>query len=154
MKKLLSLLIVLILCLTCFVACGGKKEEASKNTDTGSKPTQVVYDVDEAAAYLKTMYKKYLKETETAADFTLVSQVMKSGVVYTVEWSVDNEDIKVIADEANKQVKIDVDEKTKVDISYKLTATIKDPNGKTATLTFDLVVPKYVLSSWKDYMDT
>lgn len=149
MKKLLAFLVAMVLCLTCFAACGQKQETPN---DDGSKPTQVVYDVDDAAAYLKNMYKKYLTETETAADYTLVSQVMKGGVVYTIEWSVDNEGIKVLADTENKQVKIDLDEKTKVDIAYKLTATIKDPDGKTATLTFDLKVPKYVLSSWKDYM--
>jgi len=98
------------------------------------------------------MYKKYLTETETAADYTLVSQVMKGGVVYKVTWTTDREDIKVIADEANKQVTIDLNEKTKVDIAYKLTATITDPDGKTSTLTFELKVPKYVLSSWDEYM--
>ena len=149
MKKLLAFIVAMVLCLTCFAACGQKQE--TPNND-GSKPTQVVYDVEDAAAYLKNMYKKYLTETETAADYTLVSQVMKGGVVYTVDWTVDNEGIKVLADEANKQVTIDLDEKTKVDVAYKLTATIKDPDGKTATLTFELKVPKYVLSSWKDYM--
>ena len=151
MKKVLALLVAIVLCLTCFVACGKKTEEPNND---GSKPTQVVYDVEDAAAYLKNMYKKYLTETETAADYTLVSQVMKGGVVYTIEWSVDNEDIKVLADEANKQVKIDLNEKTTVNVNYKLTATVKDPDGKTATLSFDLVVPKYVLSTWKDYMNT
>ena len=105
MKKVLALLVAIVLCLTCFVACGKKTEEPNND---GSKPTQVVYDVEDAAAYLKNMYKKYLTETETAADYTLVSQVMKGGVVYTVEWTVDNEGIKVLADEANKQVKIDL----------------------------------------------
>lgn len=149
MKKLLAFIVAAILCLSCFAACG-KKNEAPQNNE--STPTQVVYDVEDATAYLKNMYKKYLTETETAADFTLVSQVMKGGVVYKVTWTTDREDIKVIADEANKQVKIDLDEKTKVDIAYKLTATITDPDGKTATLTFELKVPKYVLSTWEEYM--
>lgn len=149
MKKILAFVVAIVLCLSCFAACGKKTETPA---GTGSTPTQVVYDVEDAAAYLKNMYKKYLTETETAADFTLVSQVMKGGVVYKVEWTVDNDGIKVLADEANKQVKIDLDEKTKVDVNYKLTATVKDPDGKTATLTFELKVPKYVLSSWKEYM--
>ncbi len=149
MKKLLAFIVAALICLTCFAACG-KKTETPGNDE--SKPTQVVYDVEDAAAYLKNMYKKYLTETETAADYTLVSQVMKGGVVYTITWTTDREDIKVIADEANKQVKIDLDEKTKVDINYTLTATVKDPDGKTSTLTFELKVPKYVLSSWKEYM--
>ncbi len=149
MKKILAFIVAAILCLTCFAACG-KKNEAPQNNE--STPTQVVYDVEDATAYLKNMYKKYLTETETAADFTLVSQVMKGGVVYKVTWTTDREDIKVIADEANKQVTIDLNEKTKVDIAYKLTATITDPEGKTSTLTFELKVPKYVLSSWDEYM--
>ena len=149
MKKLLAFIVAVILCLSCFAACG-KKNEAPQNNE--STPTQVVYDVEDAAAYLKNMYKKYLVETETAADFTLVSQVMKGGVVYKVTWTTDREDIKVIVDEENKQVKIDLNEKTKVDITYKLTATITDPDGKTSTLTFELKVPKYVLSTWEEYM--
>ncbi len=149
MKKLLAFLLAAVLCLTCFAACGKKKTETP---DEGSKPTQLVYDVDDAAAYLKNMYKKYLTANETPADYTLVSQVMKGGVIYKITWTVDNDGIKVIVDEENKQVKIDLDEKTKVDIAYKLTATITDPDGKTTTLSFDLKVPKYVLSSWKDYM--
>ncbi|MBR5223397.1 MAG: hypothetical protein IKV81_04460, partial [Clostridia bacterium] len=149
MKKLLALLLVLVLCVSCFAACKGKVEEKPVEN---SKPTAVVYDVEDAAAYLKNMYKKYLVETETAADYTLVSQVMKGGVVYKVTWTTDRNDIKVIEDAENKQVKIDLNEKTKVDIKYTLTATITDPDGKTATLTFELKVPKYVLSSWKEYM--
>ncbi len=149
MKKLLALLLVLALCFTCFAACKGKVDE--KPVDN-SKPTEVVYDVEDAVAYLKNMYKKYLVEIETAADYTLVSQVMKGGVVYKITWTTDRDDIKVIEDAENKQVKIDLNEKTKVDIKYTLTATITDPDGKTATLTFELKVPKYVLSTWKEYM--
>ena len=149
MKKILAFIVAAILCLTCFAACS-KKPEAPVNNE--STPAPVVYDVDDAAAYLKNMYKKYLIETETAADYNLVSQVMIGGVVYKVTWTTDREDIKVLADEANKQVKIDLNEKTKVDIAYKLTATIADPDGKTASLEFELKVPKYVLSSWKEYM--
>ena len=65
MKKLLALLLVLVLCVSCFAACKGKVEEKPVEN---SKPTAVVYDVEDAAAYLKNMYKKYLVETETAAD--------------------------------------------------------------------------------------
>ncbi len=151
MKKLLALLLVALLCLTCFAACKGDK--TNEEPVESSKPTAVVYDVDDAAAYLKNMYKKYLVETETAADFTLVSQVMKSGVVYKITWATDREDIKVVEDAENKQVLIDLDEKTKVEIKYTLTATISDPDGKTATLSFELKVPKYVLSSWSEYMN-
>lgn len=150
MKKFLALLLAVMLSLTCFVACKGKDND-EKPADTSS-PTKVVYDVDDAAAYLKNMYKKYLTETETAADYTLVSQVMKSGVIYTITWTTDRDDIKVIEDKENKQVTIDLDEKTPVDIEYTLTATIADPDGKTATLSFKLKVPKYVLSSWDQYM--
>ena len=77
---------------------------------------------------------------------------MKSGVIYTITWTTDRDDIKVIEDKENKQVTIDLNEKTPVDIDYTLTATIADPNGKTATLSFKLKVPKYVLSSWDQYM--
>ncbi len=149
MKKLLAILLAALLCLTCFVACADKEPE--KPVDN-SEPTAVVYDVEDATAYLKNMYKKYLVETETGADFTLVSQVMKSGVVYTVTWTTDRDDIKITEDAENKQVKVDINEKTTVEIKYTLTATVTDPDGKTATLKFELTIPKYVLSNWTQYM--
>ena len=54
MKKLLALLLAVMLSLTCFAACKGKNND-EKPADTSS-PTKVVYDVDDAAAYLKNMY--------------------------------------------------------------------------------------------------
>ena len=57
MKKILAFIVAAILCLSCFAACG-KKNEAPQNNE--STPTQVVYDVEDATAYLKNMYKPLL----------------------------------------------------------------------------------------------
>lgn len=138
MKKLLSLLLALMLVAMPLMSCGGSDDADTTNADSGA-----AYDVESAAAFLKNMYKQYLTTPETAKDFTLVSQVMNNGVAYTVAWASNTEAVKVVADDAKKQVTIDVNEKTPEDINYELTATISDPAGKTANVVFKLLVPAY-----------
>ena len=143
MKKLLALLLALVFCVAPLVSCGDDATETGTGTgtETTADAETGAYDVKSAAAFLKNMYKQYLTAPETTKDFTLVSQVMNDGVAYTVTWTTDNEAIKVIADEANKQVTIDVDEKTPEVINYKLTATVADPAGATEKIEFALSVP-------------
>ncbi|MBR6645099.1 MAG: hypothetical protein IKL21_04980 [Clostridia bacterium] len=141
MKKLLALLLALVFCVAPLVSCGDDATETGTGTETTADAETGAYDVKSAAAFLKNMYKQYLTAPETTKDFTLVSQVMNDGVAYTVTWTTDNEAIKVIADEANKQVTIDVDEKTPEVVNYKLTATVADPAGATEKVEFALSVP-------------
>ena len=137
MKKIIALLLALMFCIVPLVSCGGN------DTETGTETTAETgeYDVKSAAAFLKNMYKQYLTEPETSRDFTVVSQVMNGGVPYNVTWTTNTEDVKVIPDEANKQVKIDVDENASEAINYELTATVADPAGVTEKVVFKLVVP-------------
>ena len=143
MKKLLALLLALVFCVAPLVSCGDDATETGTGTgtETTADAETGAYDVKSAAAFLKNMYKQYLTAPETTKDFTLVSQVMNDGVAYTVTWTTDNEAIKDIADEANKQVTIDVDEKTPEVINYKLTATVADPAGATEKIEFALSFP-------------
>ncbi|MBQ8408094.1 MAG: hypothetical protein IJY39_04450 [Clostridia bacterium] len=152
MKRILALLLAVVLCLSLFVACdnGGNEE----NTTEANNNEAVEYSVEDATAYLKNMYKNYLVETETAADYYLISQVMRSGAVYTVDWTVNTDKITVTKDEANKQVLIDLDEKASEKLDYELTATVTAPDGTTDSLVFKLTVPAYAVLSYDAYYAT
>ena len=73
MKKLVSILVLLALCVTMFAAC--TPDEA---TDAG---------LTRAGEYLFSLYKD--NSAETAADYDVVAKVMIDGTAYTVTWTVD-----------------------------------------------------------------
>ncbi len=131
MKKILCLILALVLCFTVFVACD--------NTQTEDP---AVTTLENATAYLKTMYKGYLTNPETPADYELVTSLMVDGQTYTVEWSVDNEAVKVVVAEDGSKVTIDIDEKSSSVAEYNLSAVVTAPDGtKGEPLTFKLKVP-------------
>ncbi len=135
MKKLALIILALLLCVTVLASCGEEKK-------TG-------YDIDSASTYLHNLYKD---EAEvTAVDYEVVGKIVIDGVTYTVAWTVDTDKVTV-EDLGNGFVKINVDEESAEDVSYKLTATITDPDGKTATREYTHKVPKYELTSWESYM--
>ncbi|MBR6534529.1 MAG: hypothetical protein IKT65_03020 [Clostridia bacterium] len=139
MKKLLILILALALAVCPLVSCGNDSA-AETSAQTGA------YDVASAAAFLKNMYKQYLTAPETGRDFTLTSQVMNNGVAYTVTWTTNSDKVVVEPNEAEKQVTINVDEKTPEVVNYDLTATVASPSGETATVVFKLVIPAYTPS--------
>ena len=132
MKKILSYVLVMLLCLTAVSACQKKEDEnliAAKN-------------------YLTGLYKD--KATTTATDYDLVGVVMVGTTKYDVEWTVDvNDGVKIVDNDT--MVTIDVNEKTASEIKYKLTATVKNDKGQTASVSFDRVVPAFKESGFADY---
>ncbi len=134
MKKFLSLILVLILCLGVFVACGDDTPSVDTNADVGK-----------ATDYVKTMYKKYLSTAdelpETADDFELVSKVLIGGVTYTVTWTSNNDAAKV-TEAGDGKVVIDIVDNAKEAIDYELTAVVSAADGtKGDPLVFKLRVP-------------
>ena len=138
MKKLLSLLLVVLLVCSTLVACGNKPTDP-----------EVTYDLDGAAAYVEGLYKEDL--SVTAVDFSVVSQVIIGGVTYQIDWAVDTDKVTVGAPE-NNLVLIGVDEKSPEEVAYKLTATIKAGDGTSKDVVLKLSVPKYDVNSHADYM--
>lgn len=134
MKKFLTLLLVALLACSMLVACG---------------ETEVVYDLVGAADYVDGLYRDEL--SVTAVDFSVVSQVIVAGVTYQIDWSVDSDKVTV-GEPADGVVVIGVDEKSPEEVSYKLTASVKDGNGNSENVTFKLTVPKYDVNSHADYM--
>ena len=74
MKKIIALLLVLVMCLGLFCACGP------------------AYDVEAAAEFLHNSYI-YDEGKETPNNYQLVGVVIIEGLTYTVEWSSNSDDI-------------------------------------------------------------
>lgn len=152
MKRVLTLMLALILCLSCFAACT-EIEQNPNETETKAneeEPLTTEQALKNAVAYVKDMYKQFLKTPETPIDFNLVSAVKVGGVDYTVTWTVDNEAIKVVSGEG--EVTIDVPEKAEADIAYKLTATVVAADGtKSEPLVFELTVPAFKVNTIEEY---
>ncbi len=126
MKKLAALLLVLVMLVSAFAACG-------EDSNPG---------LDKAVEFVNALYKD-ADGSETPSDYEVIGQAVVDGVTYTIDWTCDKEEVKIVPNEETKMVKIDVDEESTEDVVYVLTATIKDPDGNTATCSFTHTVPKF-----------
>ena len=150
MKKILSLLLALIMCLTVLTSCDVQGLlDQFKDIIGGEKPPVEEYHIDKAESFLKNMYKDV--SPVTGADYEVVGQVRVAGVAYTVTWTSDCDQVKIVALE-NGNYLVDLNEKATEDTPYTLTATITAGNGDTATVVYNRTIPKYNVLSWADYM--
>ena len=139
MKKAFLYSLVAVLCLLTVVGC-------STSNNTASEPSGLT----KAKSYLYAMYKD--KAVATASDYTVVDTVMINGVSYSVEWSSDVDASSVSFVPGDKHmVTVDVNEKSPVDVSYTLTATLSDSVGNTETVSFPHTIPAFKESSWAEY---
>lgn len=125
MKKLLSLLLVLVFALGAIASCGPKENEALIN----------------AGDYINALYKD--ESTNTTVDYDVVANVVYDGVTYPITWTVDVTEGVTIVDSVNAGFKTVKVVRGDADIPYKLTASITDGTD-TVTKTFDRVVPAKV----------
>lgn len=144
LKKALVLVLVLVMCISVFVACDNTTTDGTQYDTT---------NIDQAINYLKAIYKANLGDV-TSADYDLVDTVVGNGQTFQVEWSIEitegNENSAVISTRTDtegettvevKYVKIVTDVNSTS--SYTLTAIVKDEDGEhTATLTLNKTVPK------------
>ena len=128
MKKFVSMLLLLTLVMGLFAGC----ELGDKNPTTVPAPQG--NGLADAAAYLAAMYKEN-DGTTVRKDFTRVSVVMIDGVKYEITWTVDSTEV-TISEPANSMVTIDINEEPAEDVTFILTATLKDAEGKTESVTF------------------
>ena len=133
MKKLLAMLIVAALAMTCF---------AFAETVTDPYMTN-------ARSYLRTMYKSSPETTMT--DYDVVGAVNIGGTAYPVTWTADSETVKIIVKE-DGMVTIDVDEKNPEEVTYVLTGTITSPvSGETVAVSFNHKVPAAMILEGLSY---
>ena len=130
MKILISIALMLVLCLSVFASC--KTEPAPATAEPAT--------IADAVAYIKTVYKNAAEMT--TKDFDRIGVVPVGDVKFDVEWTVDvgEDSVKVVRNE-NGMVTIDINEDSPEEVAYVLTATIKDAEGKTETLTWNHKLP-------------
>ena len=151
MKKLLALALILIMCMGSLAACGTTEQPAEPTTAPTQAPTtaptqapveETVSDLVNAKNYLFTMYKD--QTVSTPVDYTVVGVVNIGGVLFPIEWTVDNDTVKIIPGD-DKMVTIDVDDKNPEEVTYVLTATLKDDKGNTESCSFKHKVPAAII---------
>jgi len=135
MKRILILLMALVMCLSCFVACGETPEEPSGNAAT----------LADAASYLRNIYKDNAKETPS--DYDVVGKIVIGEATFTVTWATDNANIVVKESSKAGFYTVDLPAKNDTLVDYKLTATIADAAGKTETVVFERALPVYDASA-------
>ncbi len=133
MKKIISLLLALLMCVSVFAACD---EDTDADAKTG---------LESAYSYVKTVYKDVA--TTTGADFQRIGTVPVGDKKYTVTWTADvSEDIVKIVVGDDGMVTIDVNEMVTEETKYVLTATLTE-GEETKTLTWNHTIPAYVDAS-------
>ncbi|MBE6565961.1 MAG: hypothetical protein E7659_02520 [Ruminococcaceae bacterium] len=161
MKKILVVLLTLILCVSTLASCDFLKNfaeirdgETTTTTEEGTtvppvdNPPVEEYNVQAAADYVYNLYKN---KTVTATDFEVTSKVSILGTIHTVEWSVDTDKVTIEVKDENTYI-VNVDEESPEELAYVLTATIKG-GDETATKSFNLTVPEYMLTPFEEYID-
>lgn len=127
MKKILSVVLLLAMCLSLFAGCADKDAMAA---------------LESAKDYMEAAYKD--EEAVTGTEYQRGSVLMLEidGVKheFKVTWTTNNDKVKVIAGEG-KMVTIAVPYDNLEDVSYTLTATVSDAKGNSFQMSFDRTVP-------------
>ena len=126
MKRILSFVLVLVMCLSLLAACGEPAETTAPKTS----------GLEDAKNYLAAMYKEN-DGTVARRDFTVVAAVMIEGVSFPITWTTDAPDYVTIGAAQNNMVTIDIVEEPAEQVNFKLIATLTDAEGKTATVTIN-----------------
>ncbi len=137
MKKIISIVLLLTLCLGLFAGCDQKPAETTSN-------------LANAKALVFNTYKPANKDEIPAksADFELMTSVLVDGVSYPVSWTVQVTEgaadaVKIVDGSSSAFKKVDLTEKPETLVKFTLTATISDKDGKTETVTFNYMTPAF-----------
>ncbi len=131
MKRIISILLLLAMCLSLFVGCN-KDEEPEATKATTSKVPEVEIDLPSAKAYLENMYQTSSKDEPMvlSTDLDVLSVVVVGGVSYNVEWTVSitegsSDSVKVGESSKENHVLLDINETPETDVLFTATATIR-----------------------------
>ncbi len=145
MKKFIAFVMILALCVGVFAGC-------KPNTD----PTEPAASLlERAKQYVFMLYKD--SNTKTPENYDVIKGVTIDGTSFPIEWTIEiksgAQDAVKVGTAGDMLVTIEVSETVKEDTEYTLTATIKDAEGKTETVSFDHLVPAVVDLSGASYKD-
>ena len=141
MKKLTAWALLLAMCVAMFAGCSNNAEPTEAPTAAPTEaPTEAVSGLEDAVAYVKTIYKK-TEGTVTGKDYEVVGVVPVGAESYEIAWSVDvAEDLVKIVVNENGMVTIDVNEEATAETAYVLTATLTDGKN-TESLSWNHTIP-------------
>ena len=135
MKKYIALLLVLVMGLSLFAGCAKEPDPSS--------------DLTNATAFLYNMYKGSGSKDEAiklTTDKNVTSVVTIDSVTYNVEWTVNvtsgaADSVSIAESSTANQVTVDIPAQPEEQIEFTLTATVKDSDGNTASVSFNYYVP-------------
>ena len=113
MKKLTAWALLLAMCVAMFAGCS--------NTEPTAAPTEPVNPLDQAVAYVKTIYKNQ-EGLLTAKDYEVIAKVPMSDKSFDITWSIEvaeglvAEDVAVVVPNENGMVTIDVNEESEEEV--------------------------------------
>lgn len=137
MKKIISIVLMLALCLGLFAGCAD-----NNNTEPSTS------NLANAKSLLFKQYNTAGKgeENKILADKELTTVQTVDGISYPVEWTVEvtagpADGVKITTSETANMVKLDIMDQPEEELHYTLTATIKDEAGNTETVTIKCYTP-------------
>lgn len=137
MKKIISIVLMLALCLGLFAGCAD-----NNNTEPSTS------NLANAKSLLFKQYNTAGKgeENKILADKDLTTVQTVDGISYPVEWTVEvtagpADGVKITDSETANMVKLDIMDQPEEELHYTLTATIKDGAGNTETVTIKCYTP-------------
>ena len=128
MKRILSLLLVLVMCVGVFAGCNKNKNEQTDVT------------LEQAKDYLYNIMKDKNGKA-TPNDYDVVGKIIIDTATFEVTWLTDNENIVVKESSKANCWTIDVPSVNETEVTYTLTATIKDATGDTIEVSFTPKLP-------------
>ena len=141
MKKIISLLLVLVMCAALFVGC----TENTGNDSTTTAPAGNSADaLANAKAYVKGVYKDS-DGTKTVNNYSVISVVSIGTESYDIVWSIevtsgDASCLEVVDNGDTATVNI-LNSKPEEEVIYNLVGTISDANGNSVTVSFSHNIP-------------
>lgn len=142
MKKIISLILIAILCLGVLTSCaqlGGVVDSIKDKLGMGDEQPAEGPSLDEAVSYLHKIYKD--KKETTRTDFDVVAVVVIDGVKFPVTWTSDNANVVVRESTKTGYYTVDLPDVNAEEFSYTLTATISNADGETASKSYTFKVP-------------
>lgn len=160
MKKVLSLVLIIVMCLFALTSCDlmdkitGIFKPGTTTTTTTQKPATPATAAENARDYLASLYTSFLDNNKTTADFELFSSFKFNGGTVTVAWTSNNDKITFSPKEGKEDSIIiaNVPERGEADLAYTITGVVTAPDGTTAELSYDLVVPKMAVTTYDEYV--
>ena len=147
MKKILTLLLVLLLSLTLMVGCEYLPNFGIGNG--GETPeTEVDADLQAAYDYIHQMTKTISEKT--GANYTVNTVAVIGDKTFNVVWTVSDDRITITPDENGLTATVAVPEPAE-DINYTLKFTVTNEKGETLSKEYNHIVPKFAYNTFAEY---